>query len=132
MSTIQYLLDEHVGTALLKMLKQQVPDIVAWRIGDPGTPMLGTADPDILKWCETHSFILITNNRATMPEHLKNHLASGRHIRYFYTQFQDGTYRDSKRANTDTGCFLSRRVRRYNLVSSYPIALFLGIVQQEL
>ena len=45
-----------------------------------GVPPRGTLDPDILDWREKHTFILVTNNRASMTPHLKNHLAQGRHI----------------------------------------------------
>jgi len=43
-------------------------------------PLKGTPDPDILRWCEENGFILITNNRKTMPVHLADHLAAGRHV----------------------------------------------------
>ena len=35
---------------------------------------------DILVWCEEHDFMLVTNNRRSMPRHLSDHLAAGRHI----------------------------------------------------
>ena len=38
------------------------------------------AIPKILLWCESNGFVLVTNNRASMPVHLRNHLASGRHV----------------------------------------------------
>ncbi len=34
----------------------------------------------ILDWCEQHYFILVTNNRRSMPSHLAEHLARGQHI----------------------------------------------------
>lgn len=40
----------------------------------------GAADGDILAWIEEHGCMLVTNNRATMPLHLQNHLALGRHV----------------------------------------------------
>ncbi len=80
MSTVQYLLDEHVDKSLRKAVKNFSPAIVIWRIGDVGVPPCGTLDPDILLWCEERKFILVTNNRASMPVHLKEHLAAGRHI----------------------------------------------------
>jgi hypothetical protein len=53
--------------------------MVIWIVGDPGAPRRGTADPDILQWCEANSTLLVTNNRASMPVHLREHLATGRH-----------------------------------------------------
>jgi hypothetical protein len=49
-------------------------------VGEPNTPVKGTLDPDILTWCEEHDFILVTNNRTSMPVHLREHLKEGRHI----------------------------------------------------
>ena len=49
----------------------------------PGVPPSGTGDPEILLCCEANDandFILVTNNRKSMPVHLADHLASGRHI----------------------------------------------------
>ncbi|MBA2446717.1 MAG: DUF5615 family PIN-like protein [Chloroflexi bacterium] len=80
MSAIQYLLDEHVGHALRDGVNGRWPDIVVWAVGDPAAPGRGTLDPDILLWCQAHGFILVTNNRASMPGHLKAHLAAGRHV----------------------------------------------------
>ena len=43
-------------------------------------PSFGTLDPEILIWCEENRYILVTNNRKSMPIHLKDHLAIGRHV----------------------------------------------------
>ncbi len=79
MSRIRYLLDEHVSYHLKKAVKKHDADIVIRRIGEPCFPPLETLDPDILTWCETNQFSLVTNNRKTMPGHLKDHLAAGNH-----------------------------------------------------
>ena len=80
MTGIQYLLDEHVDPDLRTGLLQNWPGIAVWCIGDPGAPERGTLDPEILSWCEDHGYILVTNNRSTMPVHLASHLAADRHI----------------------------------------------------
>ncbi len=54
--------------------------MVIWLVGMPGAPPRGTPDPEVLGWCETHSFMLVTNNRKYMPVHLSNFLAEDRHI----------------------------------------------------
>jgi hypothetical protein len=77
MSEIKYLLDENVVPHLRTAVQRQWPDITVWIMGDPGTPKLGTLDPDILRWCEANHFLLVTNNRASMPVHLRDHLAAG-------------------------------------------------------
>ncbi|MEQ9623987.1 DUF5615 family PIN-like protein [Coleofasciculus chthonoplastes] len=51
-----------------------------WVIGDPNAPPKGTPDADILGWCEDNRFILVTNNRKTMPVHLAEHLADNHHV----------------------------------------------------
>ena len=80
MSTIKYLLDEHVNPRFRKALVRRESEMIVRCIGDVGVPPLQTSDPDILLWCEAHGFSLVTNNRASMPVHLQDHLAAGRHI----------------------------------------------------
>jgi len=80
MSAIRYLLDENVDPLYRRELLRREPTLVVWRIGDISVPPEGTLDPDILLWCEEHSFILVTNNRKSMPAHLRDHLAQGRHL----------------------------------------------------
>ena len=46
---------------------------------EPGVPSKSTLDPEILIWCEANHFILVTNNRTSMPVHLADHLAQSRH-----------------------------------------------------
>lgn len=77
---IRYLLDEHILPAIRQQLIHKAPDLIVWIIGDPDAPPKGTGDPDLLLWCESHEFLLITNNRKTMPFHLKNHLTAGHHV----------------------------------------------------
>lgn len=80
MTKPKYLLDENLDPRLKKALLKQVPEMTVWRVGDPGVPPLQSSDPNILLWCESKNFILVTNNRASMPVHLRDHLQAGRHI----------------------------------------------------
>ncbi len=80
MSPRKYLLDENVHPGLRAGLQLEWPSTVVWIVGDPGAPPKGTPDPDILIWCEAQGFSLVTNNRASMPVHLAEHLTAGRHI----------------------------------------------------
>ena len=77
---IKYLLDENTDPRLKKALKRAQPEMVVWRVGDVGAPILHSLDPDILIWCETNGFSLVTNNRTSMPMHLAAHLKAGRHV----------------------------------------------------
>lgn len=79
MTQIKYLLDEHINPHLKHGLRRRQPEMIVWCIGDPGAPAKSTQDPDILIWCEERDFILVTNNRASMPVHFRDHLAAGRH-----------------------------------------------------
>src|SRR5215813_10888682 len=77
---MRYLLDEHIAPAYRAQLLRAAPELEVWIVGDPGAPPRGTLDPEILVWCEEHSFILVTNNRRSMPRHLTDHLAEGHHV----------------------------------------------------
>ena len=79
MNEIRYLLDENVNPVLRVALLRSKPSLTVWQVGILGAPTLGTLDPEILIWCEENGFILATNNRQSMPLHLKDHLATGRH-----------------------------------------------------
>ena len=85
--SVRFLLDENVDVALRGALRRRVADLIVWAAGGPGTPPRGTPDPELPRWCEEHDFVLVTNNRRTMPAHLRtmpahliDHLRDGRHI----------------------------------------------------
>lgn len=78
--TLKYLLDENVDPSYKTQLHRRNPDIVMWVVGEPGVPPRGTLDPEILLWCEEYNFVLVTNNRTSMPVHLVDHITAGRHV----------------------------------------------------
>lgn len=80
MTRIQYLFDEHVDPLYHEGLLRREPSIVMRQVGAADSPPKGTLDPDLLVWCEERQFILVTENRKTMPRHLTDHLNEGRHI----------------------------------------------------
>lgn len=63
-----------------RAVRRAAPQITVWCVGDAGAPALGAKDPEILRWCEAYNFILVTDNRRSMPVHLRDHLAAGGHI----------------------------------------------------
>ena len=77
--SLKYLMDENLDPIYQTQLRRKEPDLIVWAIGDPNTPSKGTLDPEILLWCEKYSFVLVTNNRSSMPVHLNEHLAQGHH-----------------------------------------------------
>jgi hypothetical protein len=83
MSPIRFLLDENVGPLYRQELLRREPGLVVWRVGDISAPPDSTLDPDILIWCEHNVFVLVTNNRKSMPPLLQNHLAQGLHVPAF-------------------------------------------------
>ena len=70
MSEIRYLLDENVNPILRSALLRERPNLTVWQVEMLGAPALGTLDPEILIWCEENLFLLVTNNRKSMPVHL--------------------------------------------------------------
>lgn len=85
MSEIRYLLDENVNPVLRSALLSRAPNLTVWQVGMLGAPKLGTLDAEILVWCEENEFVLVTNNRKSMPVHLEEHLALGRQTNGIFT-----------------------------------------------
>jgi len=77
---IRYLLDENVDPVYRSELLTREPELIVWRVGTLGAPPHATPDPEILYWCELNGFLLVTNNRRSMPRHLQDHLVKGRHV----------------------------------------------------
>ncbi len=80
MSPIRYLVDEDTPHAIRDGLLRRQPEIEIRVVGGEMAPPLGTPDPGILCWLESEGYILISRNRSTMPQHLREHLAAGRHV----------------------------------------------------
>jgi hypothetical protein len=78
--TLKYLIDENVNPIYPKQLRRRESIIVVRVVGELDSPSLGTLDPEILIWCESRNFILVTNNRTSMPVHLADHLNQDRHM----------------------------------------------------
>jgi hypothetical protein len=77
---LKYLMDENVDPAYTRQLRRLKPDLFVLAVGELTAPPRGTLDPEILCWCEKHGFVLVTNNRKSMPVHLNDHLVQGCHI----------------------------------------------------
>lgn len=77
---LKYLMDENIDPAYPTQIRRKQPELVIRVIGETGVPRKSTLDPEILLWCEEYSFILVTNNRSSMPVHLNAHIAQGRHV----------------------------------------------------
>ena len=77
---LKYLFDENLAPLYVNQMRRLKPELLVRAVGEPGVPEKGTQDPEILQWCKEHEFILVTDNRASMPAHLRKHLAEGRHM----------------------------------------------------
>lgn len=80
MTRIRFLVDENTTRTLVDQLLRLRPEMDIFIVGDMLAPPLGTLDPEILFWIERENRCLITKNRASMPQHLRDHLAAGHHI----------------------------------------------------
>ena len=78
-----FLLDENIRGPLWDAIQAHnargVDLIDAVRVGDPIDLPLRTRDPAILIWAEREARVLITNDKKSMPGHLRDHLLLGRH-----------------------------------------------------
>ena len=76
---VRFLLDENLSPRLKTAVLRFNPMLDILRVGDEGAPTLKTQDPDILRYVEHAQRLLVTKNRASIPMHVANHLASGGH-----------------------------------------------------
>lgn len=77
---IGFLLDENLPNWWQVAIQAREPHLQIWKIGDGIAPPKRTADPVIFDWCEINDAVLLTDNRTSMPLHLANHVAAGRHV----------------------------------------------------
>lgn len=79
MSQVRYLIDESVRLSVVAALRRAEPGIDVWRVGQAGMPPFGSLDPDILAFCEEQERMLVSLDRASMPDHVAAHHAAGGH-----------------------------------------------------
>ncbi|MDF5736011.1 MULTISPECIES: DUF5615 family PIN-like protein [unclassified Nostoc] len=78
--TLKYLIDENINPLYPNQIRLREADIMIKVVGESETPPKSTLDPMILCWCEENNFVLVTNNRTSMPGHLLDHIVVNRHI----------------------------------------------------
>lgn len=80
---LRFLLDENLRGPFAKaILRQNLLSqltIDAMTVGEPSDLPLGSSDPQALAWASMHGHILVTEDRATMKEHLEAHLSRQLH-----------------------------------------------------
>ncbi|MEK8019259.1 MAG: DUF5615 family PIN-like protein [Candidatus Parabeggiatoa sp.] len=75
----RFLLDEHISSAIQRQLRRLEPQIDVLRIGNHDAPPIGSTDPDILVWLDQEDYILITQDRSTIPGHWADYFAKEGH-----------------------------------------------------
>ena len=76
---IRFLLDENLSPRIKAAVHRHNAVIDILRVGDETAPSLATSDPDILVYLESAQRLLVSDNRSTIPVHLIEHMAAGRH-----------------------------------------------------
>jgi hypothetical protein len=79
MSRIRFLCDEDVDVDLISALQLREPALEFQRVGQPPAPLKRTSDLELLRYAEAEKLLLITADKRTMPGHLAQHYAAGRH-----------------------------------------------------
>jgi hypothetical protein len=74
------LLDEHYHGWWPQAILRICPTIDLRVINGMNAPPSGTKDQRLLEWIEAHDFVIVTEDRKTMPGHLKDHLNAGHHL----------------------------------------------------
>ena len=77
MSQVSYLIDESLPLSLVAGLRRSEPGIDAWRVGQARMPAFGSDDPKLLAFCEQVGRLLVSLDRASMPDHVAAHISSG-------------------------------------------------------
>ncbi len=94
---LRYLFDEHLRGPLWRTARRynidaaESLDVV--RVGDLPDLPLEVDDPSILRWTEQENRILVTLDQHTMPIHLAEHLAAGRHCPGIFMVRMDASVR---------------------------------------
>ena len=80
---LAFLLDENmpgaVGDAILRHNRASDLPLDVVRIGEPDVLPYNSSDLKILAWAEQENRILVTEDKNTMPQHLREHLEAGHH-----------------------------------------------------
>ena len=80
MSRVRYQLDENTPHMVRDRLLQRERNVEVLAVGDDTAPAIGTADAKLLRWIDENGYILVSRNRRTLPQHLREHVKAGRHV----------------------------------------------------
>ena len=72
---LRLLADENFNGDIVRALLLRQPDLDIVRVQDVG--LAGAGDPDILAWAAANDRIILTHDRATLPDYAYERLAAG-------------------------------------------------------
>jgi hypothetical protein len=72
---LRLLADENFNGDIVRGLLLRQPDLDLLRVQDVG--LAGADDPEVLTWCAKNDRILLTHDRATMPDFAFQRLSAG-------------------------------------------------------
>jgi len=72
---LRLLADENFNGDIVRALLLRQPDLDIVRVQDVG--LTGAGDPDILTWAAANDRIILTHDRATLPDYAFERLAAG-------------------------------------------------------
>ena len=75
---LRLLADENFNGDVVRALLLRQPDLDIVRVQDIG--LAGIADPDILAWAAVNNRIILTHDRATLPDYAFERLAAGESV----------------------------------------------------
>ena len=70
MSQVRFLVDESLRLSLVAALRRAEPAMDVWRVGQAGMPAFGSPDPELLTFCDREKRLLVSLDRALMPDHV--------------------------------------------------------------
>jgi hypothetical protein len=80
---LRYLFDEHLRGPLPRAVRQHAHrmslPVEIIEVGEVPEVPLGASDAEILSWIEHSGHILVSNDRTTLAEYLRQHLSLGGH-----------------------------------------------------
>jgi hypothetical protein len=79
MSPLRFLVDECVNRDIIAYLRSLEPDMDILVVGEPGAPIKGTLDPDLLLFAEAQGRALISGDRSSMTRHLADQFNASHH-----------------------------------------------------
>ena len=75
---LRLLADENFNGDIVRALLLRQPDLDIVRVQDVG--LTGAGDPDILTWAAANDRIILTHDRATLPDYAYERLAAGKKL----------------------------------------------------